>query len=172
MSVFSSARIEKAKACNLFYLNSSGTRFPAPFHSYEASSEELAIVVAQWQEKHSLFVDGIIGPKTSAALAGHEWTSPQGENYLIVGGKKIPTPFPVVNWTQNEGLSFPRVQQAIPGFNGIPLRDDPRLESIDKFVLHWYVTFITYSLTWLLRLTRQSKVCQPISHLIMEIYDG
>lgn len=132
--------MEKAVACNLFYLES-GSGFPAPFDSYKTASEELVTAVAQWQEKHSLYVDGILGPKTSAALAGCEWTPPTGENFLVVGGKRIPTSFPVVNWMQPGGLSFPKVKQVIPDFNGTPPRDDPRLESIDKFVLHWYVVF-------------------------------
>jgi len=133
-----SYNIEKAKACNLFYLKASGTGgFPAPFDSYESASDELAIAVAQWQQKHLLLVDGILGPKTSAALEGREWTRPKGEKYFIVGGKKVPTPFMVVNWLQPGGLSFLKVQQAIPDFNGTPPHDDPRPENIDKLVLHW-----------------------------------
>lgn len=138
MSTVASFNIEKAKACNSFYLEASGAGgFPAPFDSYKTSSKELAIAVTDWQKKRLLLIDGILGPKTSAALEGREWTPPKGERYFIVGGEKVPTPFMVVNWLQPGGLSFQKVQQAIPNFNGTPPRDDPRPDSIDKLVLHW-----------------------------------
>lgn len=140
MSTLTEDMAEKAKVCNLYYSKLGGKGFPAPFGSYQSNSEELALAVAQWQEKNKLHVDGIIGPKTSAALNGQDWQSANGDYYLIVAGKKIPTPFPVVNWMQEDGLSFTKVLDAIPSFNGISARDDPRLDSIDKFVLHWYVT--------------------------------
>lgn len=137
-SIFNSAELEKAISCNGFYALASSVAFPpAPFVGLDPESADFAAAVGRWQRKHALHIDGILGPKTTAALEGRQWQSPKGENHLIVQGKKVPTPFPVVHWTHPEGLSFARVLEAIPDFNGIWKRSSPSIDTIDRFVLHW-----------------------------------
>ncbi|EFX04988.1 negative regulator of beta-lactamase expression protein [Grosmannia clavigera kw1407] len=138
ITIMSGDQLEKAIACNRFYHRSSSAAFPpAQFASLDPESAIFAAAVARWQRDHALNIDGILGPKTAAALQGRTWKSPKGENYLIVKGEKVPTSFPVVHWTHPEGFSFERVIEAIPDFNGVGKRANPTIGGIERFVIHW-----------------------------------
>jgi hypothetical protein len=137
MMVLNEQQIDKAKVCNLFYSRYLTETTPPFVKKLIPDSSDFALAIAKWQENHSLLVDGILGPKSLAALQGEQWRSPVGRNYIIVAGEEVPTTFPVVNWMQRGGLSFDHVKKIVPGWNGFLPRDDPRREGIDKFVLHW-----------------------------------
>lgn len=140
ITILTGEQLEKAAACNRFYRLSSSVAFPpAPFAGLDPESAIFAAAVARWQRDHALSIDGILGPKTAAALDGRPWQSPKGENYLIVKGEQVPTSFPVVHWTHPQGFSFARVTEAIPDFTGVGKRASPTVESIERFVIHWFV---------------------------------
>jgi hypothetical protein len=144
MPLLNTTQCEKAVFCNAFYALTALQPFPpAPFSALDAGSADLALAIAQWQRDRALYIDGILGPKTLAAIEGRKWQAPNGEYYVIVGGLKVATEFPVVNWTQQGGISFPRVLEVLPDWNGVWQRENPSLDAIDRFVLHWYV-----SLAW------------------------
>lgn len=138
MPLLNSEQCEKATCCNEFYAHISTSLFPPPpFTSLDPSSVDLAVAVAIWQRGGALYIDGILGPKTLAALEGRKWEPPIGENFVIVAGEKVPTTFPVVNWTQLGGISFAAVMEACPDWNGVWQREDPSIDAIERFVLHW-----------------------------------
>jgi hypothetical protein len=140
MPLLNTTQCAKAVSCNEFYaLTASGPFPPAPFSALDAASVDLAVAVARWQRGRALYIDGILGPKTLAAIEGRKWQSPKGEYYVIVGGSKVATEFPVVNWMQEGGISFPRVLEVLPDWNGVWQRENPSADAIERFVLHWYV---------------------------------
>lgn len=138
MPLLTAAASEKAVCCNGFYARSATGPFPpAPFSGLDPASPELAVAVARWQRGRALYIDGILGPKTEAALEGRQWKSPEGRYHVVIGGERVATPFPVVNWTQPGGISFPRVLEVLPDWNGVWQRETPSVDAIERFVLHW-----------------------------------
>jgi hypothetical protein len=69
---------------------------------------EVVQAVAAWQAAHPpLVADGVPGVKTSAVLRGETWQPPDGDEYLIVGGKRVLVRgIRVVTWQELGGLSF------------------------------------------------------------------
>lgn len=118
----------RAQTLNPYYQERLGWVVPSGW-PLEIGSDEFAKRVAAFQKEHALTVDGILGPKTQAALQGSVFIPPAGE-FLIAAGKRIPVPFPVVTWEEPGGLSF-------YGRGGFSKRRDPSGEGIDLFVLHW-----------------------------------
>ena len=118
---------------NFYYKKKLG--FPQPWESFPIGT--LDHQVRKFQGEHGgLTVDGILGPKTLAAIKGEVWTPPIVD-YIIIDGKKERVPFPVVIWDEPGGMSF-------YGQKGWRKRLDPSGKKIDLFVLHWDVCTSTH----------------------------
>jgi hypothetical protein len=121
--------LHRAQRLNPYYQKRLGWRVPLGWPS-DVASEAFAGHVATFQAEHGgLTVDGILGPKTLAALHGTTWTPPV-RDYLIASGKRVSVPFPVVTWDEPGGLSF-------YGQGGWNERRRPDGRGVDLFVLHW-----------------------------------
>ena len=119
----------RAQRMNPHYQARLGWRVPRGWPS-DASSEAFADRVAHFQRDHGeLTVDGILGPKSWAALRGTAW-QPPARDALIIAGERVSVPFPVVTWDRPDGLSF--YEQG-----GWRRRRDLSGTPVDLFVLHW-----------------------------------
>ena len=88
---------KRARTLNPFYKHRLGWNTPADWPS-DVGSDDFANRVAAMQREHGgLTVDGILGPKTLASMKGTSFVPAAGE-HLIIAGKRIPVPFPVVTW--------------------------------------------------------------------------
>lgn len=111
---------------NLYYKKKLG--FPQPWESFPIGT--LDHKVREFQVEHGgLTVDGVLGPKTLAAIRGDTWTHPIVD-HIIIDGKKELVPFPVVTWEEPSGMSF--IHQ-----DGWRRRKDPTGKRINLLVIHW-----------------------------------
>lgn len=121
--------LRRAQHLNPYYRERLAWSLPGDWPP-DVASAEFALRVAAFQKEHgSLTVDGVLGPKTLAALGGGTFTPPAGE-FLIVRGEKLSVPFPVVTWNEPGGMSF-------YGKKGWTKRRDPSGKDVNLFVLHW-----------------------------------
>lgn len=120
--------LRRAQQLNPYYQARLGWSVPSGWPT-DVSSEDFAETVADFQKQGGLTLDGIVGPKTAAAMRGATFTPPAGE-FLIVGGKRVPVSFPVVTWDEPNGMSF----YGKPGWSK---RRDPTGAGVNLFVLHW-----------------------------------
>lgn len=120
--------LRRAQRLNPYYRERLAWSVPADWPS-DVATAAFALRVAAFQKDGSLTIDGVLGPKTLAALGGGTFTPPAGE-FLIVQGEKLPVPFPVVTWEEPGGLSF-------YGRRGWTKRRDPSGKGVNLFVLHW-----------------------------------
>ena len=121
--------LRRAQRLNPYYRERLSWSLPADWPPDVASAAFALRVAAFQKEQGSVTVDGVLGPKTLAALGGGTFTPPAGE-FLIVRGEKLPVPFPVVTWEEPGGLSF-------YGRKGWTKRRDPSGKGVNLFVLHW-----------------------------------
>ena len=127
--LLTSGWLRRAQRLNPYYQQRLGWRVPAGWPS-DVGCEAFADRVARFQHEHGqLTVDGALGPKTWAALQGSTW-KPPARDHLVIAGKRVPVPFPVVTWEEPGGLSF-------QGQGGWRRRRDPSGKGVDLFVLHW-----------------------------------
>jgi hypothetical protein len=127
--LLTSGWLRRAQRLNPYYRERLGWRVPVGWPS-DVSSEAFAGHVARFQHEHGqLTVDGALGPKTWAALQGSTW-KPPARDHLVIAGKRVPVPFPVVSWEEPGGLSF-------QGQGGWRRRRDLSGKGVDLFVLHW-----------------------------------
>lgn len=98
-----------------------------------AYGEAVAEAVAAWQTAHPpLAQDGVLGPKTAAALRRETWTAPAGADCFIADGKPIIVGgVKVVDFREPGGLSFYATPKPLYSTRSKP----PNLS-----VLHWSVT--------------------------------
>ena len=128
-SALSPRWLARAQRLNLHYHERLGWRVP-PGWPGDVGAAAFAERVADFQREHGrLTVDGILGPKSLAALQGATWIPPHG-GHLIVAGTRVPVSFPVVTWDSPSGLSF-------YGQGGWRRRRYPSGKGVDLFVLHW-----------------------------------
>lgn len=121
--------LRRAQQLNPYYRERLGWSAPAGWPS-DVAGVEFALQVAAFQKAGgALTVDGIVGPKTAAAIQGAILQPPAGE-FLIAGGERVPVPFPVVTWDEPGGMSF-------YGQAGWTKRRDPSGKDVNLFVLHW-----------------------------------
>jgi N-acetyl-anhydromuramyl-L-alanine amidase AmpD len=121
--------LRRAQWLNPYFQERLGWRLSADWPR-DVGSEEFAGHVAQFQHEHGgLTVDGILGPKTWAALQGSTW-KPPAQEYLVIAGEHVRVPFPVVTWEEPGGLSF-------YGQVGWRRRRNPSGRGVDLLVLHW-----------------------------------
>jgi len=121
--------LRRAQQLNPYYKERLGWSVPAGWPT-DVASEDFAESVAFFQKEHgALTVDGIVGPKTAAALEGIKPKPPEGD-FLIIAGQRVPVPFPVVTWDEPGGMSF-------YGRGGWTKRRDPSGKGVNLFVLHW-----------------------------------
>lgn len=120
--------LRRARSLNPYYKQRVGWFAPVGWPT-DVSGAEFAERVALFQKEQGLTVDGILGPKTAAALKGASFEPPVGE-FLIIAGERVPVPFPIVTWDEPGGMSF-------YGKNGWAKRRDPSGNGVNLFVLHW-----------------------------------
>ena len=127
--VLSPKWLRRAQRLNPFYKERLKWTVPAEWPD-DVASAELALRVAAFQTEHGgLTVDGAMGPKTWESLQGRTWEPPAGE-HIVVGGRRVAVPFPVVTWLEPGGLSF-------YDRRGWTSRRDPSGRGVNLFVLHW-----------------------------------
>jgi hypothetical protein len=97
------------------------------FNRKAKESPDFALHVAQFQQKHGLIVDGVLGPKTLHYFLYDKPLIAPVSYCLWIGGKAYPVNFPVVLFTHRWGLS-------LLDSHGFRLR---RSQQIDLCVLHW-----------------------------------
>ncbi len=102
--ILSDKWLRRAQRLNPYYRERLAWALPADWPS-DIATAAFALRVAAFQKEGSLTVDGVLGPKTLAALGGGTFAPPAGE-FLIVRGEKLPVPFPIVSWEEPGGLSF------------------------------------------------------------------
>ena len=128
-SLLSEKWLKRARKLNPFYKERLGWSVPSGWPA-DVGSDDFAECVAVMQRDHgALAVDGILGPKTLASMKGNPFVPPAGE-HLIIGGRRVSVPFPVVTWEEPSGLSFYRK-------GGWSKRKDTTGKGVDLFVLHW-----------------------------------
>lgn len=121
--------LARAQKLNPYYQKRLGWRLPSAWPT-DVASEDFARHVAACQREHgALLVDGVLGPKTWAALRGCTW-APPAQDHLLIAGQRVPVPFPVVTWHEPGGLSF-------YGAGGWRRRRTPTGQAVDLLVLHW-----------------------------------
>lgn len=120
--------LRRAQRMNPYYRDRLGWTVPSGWPT-DIADEDFAECVASFQKDSCLTVDGIVGPKTAAAMRGISFAPSAGE-FLIINGERVSVPFPVVTWDEPGGLSF-------YGHGGWQKRHDPSGKGVDLFVLHW-----------------------------------
>lgn len=125
--------VRKARRLNPYYAKRLGWLGWPNLHGWpsDVSSAAFARRVADFQDdRGQLVIDGIIGPKTWAAIKGKGkvWEPPT-RNYLIVAENYKSVSFPVVTWDEFGGMSF-------KGQAGWRRRADS-FGKVNLLVLHW-----------------------------------
>jgi len=130
-AALSQKELRRARRLNPYYRDRLQWPVPAGWPD-DVASTGFARRVAAFQAEHGgLTVDGILGPKTWAALKGKTWEPPVTD-HLIIAGERVAVPFPVVTWDEPGGLSF-------YGQKGWRKRREPSGNGVNLFVLHWDV---------------------------------
>lgn len=84
---------------------------------------EFAAAVAAFQAAHGLYPDGILGPKTAAAIRGTTWQPPVGTDTFIKDGARITVPgVKILDFKEtglrfggNSGLVYKRTEPVVMG---------------------------------------------------------
>lgn len=95
---------KRARKLNPFYRDRLGWSVPSGWPA-DVGGDDFAECVAVMQEEHGALTVDRCGPKTLASMKGNAFVPPIGE-HLIIGGRRVAVPFPVVTWEDPSGLSF------------------------------------------------------------------
>ncbi len=129
MALLSEASVARARRVNPYYQRRLG--WPSRPPERDSTSVGFAYHIARLQRAaRTLWVDGVLGPKTWAFMQSKKPWVPRGARHLLVAGEPLDVPFEVVTFEQPEGLSF-------YGQGGFRDRTDPTGKKIDLAVLHW-----------------------------------
>jgi len=122
----SKLQLRRATRLNKFWYDR--LKYPIPsFWCKDVTSKEFALVVAEFQEKNNLIVDGILGLKTHAKLQDKDY-KPKIVNLIISGSETCESKLKI-----SHELKFP--------FDSYRQRKKP----ISMIVVHWNVTFSAHS---------------------------
>ena len=129
MALLTEASVARARRVNPYYQRRLG--WPSRPPERDSTSVGFAYHIARLQRAaRTLWVDGVLGPKTWAFMQGKKPWVPHGQRHLLVDGEPFEVPFEVITFEQPEGLSF-------YGQGGFRDRIDPTGGKVDLAVLHW-----------------------------------